>query len=159
MKKESNVRTKKTVPILVADDDIEDCQMIQEALIESRLLNEVQFVHDGEQLLAVLHELHRASDSEHNLLPGLILLDLNMPKMDGREVLQELKKHPHLHLIPVVVLTTSQAEEDIARTYNLGANSFITKPVEFANQVQIMRELGRYWFEFVQLPDLQKVKL
>ncbi len=147
------MRVKNTVPILVVDDDIEDCQMIREALAESRLLNEIHFLHDGEQLISFLHERHHASKPERNLLPGLILLDLNMPKMDGREVLKEIKKHPHLHQIPVIVLTTSQAEEDIARSYNLGANSFITKPIEFESLVQVMKHLGRYWFEIVELPD------
>ncbi len=152
------MRTKNTVPMLVADDDIEDCQMIREALAESRLLNEVHFVHDGEQLFSFLHERHQASKPERNLLPGLILLDLNMPKMDGREVLKEIKKHPHLHQIPIIVLTTSQAEEDIARSYNLGANSFITKPIEFENLVKVMKGLGRYWFEIVELPDCKNEK-
>ena len=147
------MRVGNSVPILVVDDDLEDCQMIREALSESRLLNDVHFLHDGEQLLSFLYEKHQSSKPERNLLPGLILLDLNMPKMDGREVLKELKKHPHLLQIPIIVLTTSQAEEDIARSYNLGANSFITKPIEFEQLVQVMRDLGRYWFEIVELPD------
>lgn len=150
------MRTKSTVPILVADDDLEDCEMIREALTESRLLNEVHFVHDGEQLISFLHEKSQAATLEQSHLPGLILLDLNMPKMDGREVLKELKKHPRLHQIPVIVLTTSQAEEDIVRSYNSGANSFITKPIEFETLVQVMKDLGRYWFEIVELPDVHK---
>lgn len=132
------------VPLLVADDDPEDRQLIKEALEESRLLNEVQFVRDGEELMA-----HLAKCSP---LPGLILLDLNMPKMDGREALKEIKSNPAFKQIPVVVLTTSKAEEDIYRTYNLGVNSFITKPVTFSSLVDVMRDLGRYWFEIVELP-------
>jgi CheY-like chemotaxis protein len=147
------MRSKNTVPILIADDDIEDCEMIQEALIESRLLNETRFVHDGEQLMSLLHESYKNSQEGKYLLPGIILLDLNMPKMDGREVLKELKKYPHLQHIPIIVLTTSQAEEDIVRSYNLGANSFITKPIEFQKLVDVMRNVGRYWFEIVKLPD------
>lgn len=150
------MRNRNSVPILIADDDMDDCQMIKEALTESRLLNEIQFVHDGEQVLKHLHDRWEQSRADKNLMPGLILLDLNMPKMDGREVLFEMKKHPHLHRIPVIVLTTSQAEEDIIRSYNLGANSFITKPIEFETLVQVMREIGRYWFEIVALPDCYK---
>jgi CheY-like chemotaxis protein len=135
---------RKKVPILVADDDPEDRQLIKEALQESRLLNEVQFVADGEELMA------RLQDSTE--LPGLVLLDLNMPRKDGREALKEIKSNPRLKQIPVVVLTTSKAEEDIYRTYNLGVNSFITKPVTFTSLVEVMRDLGRYWFEVVELP-------
>lgn len=150
------MRKRNTVPILIADDDIEDCEMIHEALVASRLLNQVQFVHDGEQLIKVLLEKLELSTAEQNFLPGLILLDLNMPKMDGREVMLELKKHPAFLQIPVIVLTTSQAEEDIVRSYNLGASSFITKPIEFESLVQIMKDLGRYWFEIVELPNCEK---
>ena len=147
------MRSKNSVPILIADDDHEDCEMIRDALKESRLLNEVYFVHDGEQLLSFLNRQCESFQTGKNSLPGLILLDLNMPKMDGREVLKEIKRHPKLHQIPIIVLTTSQAEEDIMRSYNLGANSFITKPIEFQTLVQVMRDIGRYWFEIVELPD------
>lgn len=135
---------RRKVPILVADDDPEDRQLIKEALQESHLLNEVHFVCDGEELMSRLEQISE--------LPGLILLDLNMPKKDGREALKEIKNNPRLKQIPVVVLTTSKAEEDIYRTYNLGVNSFITKPVTFTSLVQVMRDLGRYWFEIVELP-------
>jgi CheY-like chemotaxis protein len=135
----------KRVPILVADDDPEDRQLIKEALAESRLLNDIEFVSDGEALLEYLEK--------QSQLPGLILLDLNMPRKDGREALKEIKSNPRLKQIPVVVLTTSKAEEDIYRTYNLGVNSFITKPVTFTALVDIMRGIGRYWFEIVELPN------
>ena len=151
------MRSKYSVPILIADDDREDCEMIRDALKESRLLNEVKFVHDGEQLLSLLH-IERERPQDQRNLPGLILLDLNMPKMDGREVLKEIKKHPELHQIPIVVLTTSEAEDDIVRSYNLGANSFITKPIEFQVLVQVMRDIGRYWFEIVELPNFKREK-
>lgn len=147
------MRDQNSIPILIADDDLDDCEMIREALSESRLLNELHFVHDGEALIKNLQDRWQQSQSGKNVMPGLILLDLNMPKMDGREVLIELKKHTHLCQIPVIVLTTSQAEEDIARSYNLGANSFITKPIEFGSLVQVMKDVGRYWFEIVALPN------
>lgn len=143
------MKIKNQVPILIADDDHDDCQMIKEALHESRLLNQLHFVHNGEELMK---HLNRMIEKCHPL-PGLILLDLNMPKMDGREALKEIKSHPLLRQIPVVVLTTSKAEEDIFKTYNLGVNSFITKPIAFDSLVQTMRDLGRYWFEIVELPD------
>lgn len=147
------MKPKASVPILVADDDIEDCEMIRDAFLESRLLNRVDFVHNGEELLEFLNLCETAENSQV-CLPGLILLDLNMPKMDGREVLRVLKSSSRLHHIPVVVLTTSQAEEDIIRSYNLGANSFITKPIEFEALVQTLKDLGRYWFEIVELPEI-----
>lgn len=143
------MKIKNQVPILIADDDQDDCQMIREALQESRLLNQLHFVHNGEELMT---HLNRMIEKSHPL-PGLILLDLNMPKKDGREALKEIKSHPLLRQIPVVVLTTSKAEEDIFKTYNLGVNSFITKPIAFDSLVQTMRDLGRYWFEIVELPD------
>jgi len=140
------------VPILIADDDKDDCDMIRDALKESRLLNELFFVKDGEELLNFLNHNGEYAQFEKYPTPGLILLDLNMPRMDGREALREIKSHPNLRQIPVVVLTTSQAEEDIYRTYDLGVNSFITKPVTFDALVSVMRELGKYWFEIVALP-------
>lgn len=150
------MKSKKSIPILIADDDIDDCEMIREAVRESRLLNDIHFVHDGEELMSFLR-LQCSHPLEKQQWPGLILLDLNMPKMDGREVLKEIKNHPQLQQIPVVVLTTSQAEEDILRSYNLGANSFITKPIEFQALVQVMRNLGRYWFEIVELPEAHRI--
>ena len=147
------MKVRNQVPILVADDDPDDCQMIREALQESRLLNELHFVGNGEELMNYLNHQGHFEDQSKHPLPGLILLDLNMPKKDGREALKEIKSDPKLRQIPVVVLTTSKAEEDIFRTYNLGVNSYITKPVAFNSLVQIMRDLGRYWFEIVELPE------
>ena len=143
------MKIKHSVPILIADDDMDDCEMIKDALLESRLLNQIHFVHDGEALLKYLNSPH----TKDRPMPGLILLDLNMPKKDGREALKEIKEDPKFRHIPVVVLTTSKAEEDIVRTYNLGVNSFITKPVAFGDLVNIMTGLGRYWFEIVELPE------
>jgi CheY-like chemotaxis protein len=142
---------KSNITILIADDDQDDCDMIRDAFHENRLLNELRFVHDGEDLMDYLHQ--RGRFSENAPRPGLILLDLNMPKKDGREALAEIKSDPHLRKIPVVVLTTSKAEEDIVRTYNSGVNSFITKPVTFEALVSVTREFGKYWLGIVELPD------
>ena len=138
--------------ILMADDDPDDRVLTQQAFRESRLVNELRFVHDGEELMDYLRRRGRFRDEGDSPRPGLVLLDLNMPKMDGREALEAIKTDPDLRSIPVVVLTTSKAEEDIARTYQLGVNSFITKPVTFDGLVAVVRDLGRYWFEIVELP-------
>lgn len=141
----------KPITILLADDDADDRMLAREALDESRLANDLRFVEDGEQLLDYLYRRGRYQ-TEAAPRPGLILLDLNMPRKDGREALREIKADPNLRCIPIVVLTTSKAEEDIYRTYDLGVNSFITKPVTFEGLVQVMKVLGRYWFEIVELP-------
>jgi CheY-like chemotaxis protein len=138
--------------ILLADDDPDDRLMAKEALEESRLLNPLATVEDGEELLEYLRRTGKYTHLADETLPGLILLDLNMPRMDGREALKEIKSDPKLCHIPIIVLTTSKAEEDIYRTYNLGVNSFITKPVSFNSLVDLMRNLGKYWFEIVTLP-------
>ena len=140
------------ITILLADDDEEDRMLTADALKESRVLNDLRFVADGEELMDYLRRGGRYSDPESSPFPGLILLDLNMPRKDGREALREIKADPELRRIPVIVLTTSKAEEDIYRTYDLGANSFITKPVAFHALVNIMKEIGRYWIEIVELP-------
>lgn len=142
---------KRAVTILIADDDPEDRMLAEDALKESRLANDIRFVQDGEELLEYLHARGRYAPPEHAPRPGIILLDLNMPRKDGREALKEIKSDSELRRIPVIVLTTSKAEEDIYRTYDLGVNSFITKPVTFDGLVQIMRTLGEYWFEIVEI--------
>lgn len=139
------------ITILLADDDADDRMLARDALAESRLANDLRFVEDGEQLMDYLHR-RGAYNAANAPRPGLILLDLNMPRKDGRECLREIKSNPSLRSIPVIVLTTSKAEEDICRTYDLGVNSFITKPVTFEGLVNVMRGLGRYWFEIVDLP-------
>jgi CheY-like chemotaxis protein len=141
-----------SVVILMADDDADDRELTRDALMESRLVNDLHFVEDGAALLDYLHQRGAYSRPGSAPRPGVILLDLNMPRKDGREALREIKADPELRNIPVVVLTTSKAEEDIAQSYDLGANSFITKPVTFAGLVEVVRELGRYWFEIVELP-------
>ncbi len=142
----------KPITILMADDDGDDCMMTKEALQDDHLANDVRFVADGEELLDYLNHRGKYTDLESAPIPGLILLDLNMPRKDGREALKEIKCDPDLHRIPVVVLTTSKAEEDILRTYDLGANSYITKPVTFDGLTKAMKALRRYWFEIVELP-------
>ena len=141
----------KSITILIAEDDADDRLLAQEALNESRLVNEVHFVEDGEELLEYLRHSGQYTTAAAPR-PGVILLDLNMPRKDGREALTELKKDKDLRRIPVVVMTTSKAEEDILRSYDLGVNSFIVKPVTFEGLVEVMRTIGHYWFEIVELP-------
>lgn len=145
-------RNGRPVTIVYADDDPEDRMLAEDALEESRLLNEMHCVEDGEELMEYLHRQGQYEHLEDSPLPGVILLDLNMPRKDGREALQEIKTDPNLRRIPVVVLTTSRAEEDIYRTYDLGVSSFISKPVTFEGLVDVMRILGKYWLEIVELP-------
>lgn len=140
------------ISILIADDDSDDRMLIEDAFEESRLTNPLEFVEDGEELLAFLRAEGKYADRAGKPLPGLILLDLNMPRMDGRTALGELKKDPRLRRIPVIVLTTSQAEEDILRTYGLGVSSFISKPVTFDGLVEIVKTIGKYWIQIVALP-------
>jgi CheY-like chemotaxis protein len=140
------------IVILLADDDEEDRMLAADALEESRVVNDLRFVEDGEELLDYLYHRGQYAAPGSSPTPGLILLDLNMPRKDGREALREIKADPDLRRVPVVVLTTSKAEEDIYRTYDLGANSFITKPVSFDGLVAVMRDIGRYWIEIVELP-------
>ena len=141
---------KEPIVILMADDDDDDYLLTKKALEESRLLNTLIRVKDGEELLDYLHG--RGSFKKQAVRPGVILLDLNMPRKDGREALKEIKSDPDLSGIPVVIFTTSKAEEDISRSYQLGSNSFITKPVTFDNLITVMKTLGTYWFEIVELP-------
>ncbi len=126
--------------------------LARHAFKEHRLANDLRIVEDGQELLDYLHRRGRFSTPESAPRPGLILLDLNMPRKDGREALKELKADPDLRRIPVVVMTSSKAEEDVLRSYDLGANSFITKPVTFEGLVQTVKTLSQYWFEVVQLP-------
>lgn len=150
------MNSKRSITLLMADDDADDRLLTRDALQESRVVNDLHFVEDGQELMDYLRRQGRYSDPESSPRPGLILLDLNMPKKDGRTALQEIKSDPELRRIPVIIMTTSQAEEDIFRSYDLGANSFITKPVTFERLVDLMKTLGRYWIEFVELPEAGK---
>lgn len=147
-------RSGRPLTILVAEDDEEDRILTEEAMRGAHLVNDLRFVVDGEDLMQYLRRQGRyGPDGEDAPRPGIVLLDLNMPKKDGREALAEIKSDPDLQRIPVVVLTTSKAEEDILRTYELGVNSFITKPVTFAGLVEALNAFSRYWFEIVELPN------
>ncbi len=141
------------ISILIADDDPEDRMLAQEALEEALLANDLRFVEDGEELMDYLKRRGKYANPEDSPRPGMLLLDLNMPRKDGREALQEIKADPKLASIPIVILTTSRTEEDILRSYDLGASSYITKPVTFDGLVKVMLCLKTYWFEIVELPQ------
>ncbi len=144
------------VVILLAEDDPDDRLLTIRALKRSRLRNEIYTVEDGEELMDYLHRRGPYADPQRSPRPGLILLDLNMPRKDGREALQEIKSDPVLRRIPVVVLTTSNAEADILRSYDLGVNAFITKPVTFEELARVLQVLGDFWFEIVRLPSVDE---
>ncbi|MET0402927.1 MAG: response regulator [Cystobacter sp.] len=146
------METKRAVTILMADDDADDRDFARIAMRENRLVNDLRFVEDGEELLDYLRRNGRYANPRDSPRPGLILLDLNMPRKDGREALREIKSDPALKAIPIVVLTTSKAEEDILRSYDLGANCFITKPVTFEGLVEVVKVLDRHWLQIVELP-------
>ena len=143
------------ITILMADDDADDRSLTQEALQEGRLVNELRFVEDGQDLLDYLRHAGKYAGTDVPR-PGLILLDLNMPRKDGRTTLKELKADPDLRQIPVVILTTSKADEDVYRSYDLGVNSYIVKPVTFEALVDVLQTLEKYWFEIVELPRENK---
>lgn len=137
------------ITILMADDDDDDRRLTKEAFYEGQVFNELRFVENGEELMAYLRREGKYEDAPR---PGLILLDLNMPRKDGRTVLKEIKSDPALRQIPIVVLTTSKTEEDILTTYDLGVNSYIVKPVTFEALVHICQMLEKYWLDIVELP-------
>jgi CheY-like chemotaxis protein len=143
---------RESIFILMADDDEDDCQFTKNAFIENRLLNEIRFVKDGVELMDYLHRRGKFADPATSPRPGLILLDLNMPKLDGRAALKAIKSDPGLRAIPVVILTTSEEDEDILRSYENGASSYIPKPVTFEGMVEITKKIGFYWFDIVRLP-------
>jgi CheY-like chemotaxis protein len=139
--------------ILIADDDEDDRMFTKEAFDENFKEKEIRFVNDGVDLLDYLRRRNKYSDPASSPRPSIILLDLNMPKMDGREALREIKSDPKLRTIPVVILTTSRAEQDVLKTYDMGVNCFITKPVSFTAFVEVTRTIGHYWFDIVKLPN------
>lgn len=145
---------RRALTLLCAEDDADYRLLTRRALKASRFVNDLRFVEDGEELMDYLKRRGKYVDPTSSPRPGLILLDLNMPKKDGREALAEIKNDADLRGIPVVVLTTSGAEEDVLRSYGLGASSYIRKPVNMTALVDIMSTLGHYWFEIVELlPD------
>lgn len=143
----------KPVTILVADDDADDRQLIREAFDEAKLANDLRFVEDGVEVFEYLDRQGRFADPSTSPWPSILLLDLNMPKMDGRKVLERMKAEERYSTIRVIVMTTSQAEEDIVHSYQLAAASYITKPITFDALVQVVQALGRYWLEIVELPE------
>jgi two-component system response regulator len=147
----------KPVTILVAEDDADDRLLLKDAFSESSLVNELRFVEDGEQLLAYLRREGEYADPGNAPIAGLILLDLNMPKMDGREALTIIKNDAVLRSIPVVVLTTSAEEDDVFYAYRLGVSSYISKPVTFEGLVNVVKVLNAYWLEVVELPPDQSI--
>jgi len=146
------MESRETIVILIAEDDPDDRMLTIRALEQNRLANDIKWVEDGEELMDYLHRRGIYADAGSAPRPGLILLDLNMPRMDGREALQAIKADPELRRIPVVVLTTSRAEQDIVQSYDLGVNAFVTKPVTFVELAHAIRVLGNFWFEIVKLP-------
>jgi two-component system, response regulator len=140
------------ITILMADDDPDDRMLTRHAFAASHLANDLRFAEDGEEVMDYLKRRGRFRDPADAPRPGLILLDLNMPRKDGREALREIKGDPDLRRIPVVVLTTSREEADIHRSYDLAASSYITKPVTFESLVHVIRSIGKYWLEIVELP-------
>ena len=148
-------RHTKPICILLADDDVDDRMLAKDALAECRVTNPLHMVEDGEELMDYLSRRGKYTGLTHEPLPGLILLDLKMPRKDGREALKEIKADPRLRRIPIIVLTTSKAEEDIYRTYDLGVNSFISKPVTFGALVDVMKTVAKYWIEIVELPTAE----
>jgi CheY-like chemotaxis protein len=138
-----------SISILMAEDDVQDQLLVKKAFQKARVVNELTFVNDGEELLQYLRQEGPFGSAPR---PDLLLLDLNMPRKDGREALKEIKSDPLLHCIPVVILTTSDADEDILRSYDLGANSYIQKPVTFEKMVEAVETMGKYWLGLVKLP-------
>jgi len=141
------------IRILLAEDDPDDRLLTRRALQKSRIANTIATVEDGEELMEYLRHEGEYEDPEDAPRPGLILLDLNMPRMDGREALKKIKSDPELRRIPVIVLTTSEAEQDILQSYDLGVNAFVTKPVTFDGLADAVQALGDFWFEIVKLPS------
>ena len=143
----------KPIRIHMCDDDPDDQLLVSDALEEARLGNDIDFTNNGKELMQYLNREGQFSHLVDQPLPGLILLDLNMPVMDGREVLSKIKQHEKFRSIPIIVLTTSKAEADIARTYDMGVNSFIMKPVSFDSLVDMVKSVTDYWFHLVSLPQ------
>lgn len=143
----------KPVIIAIAEDDPDDRMMIQDALRDCHIPNPVDFLEDGEALMRYLRREHEYAALKGTELPGLILLDLNMPRKDGREALAEIKSDPELRHLPVIVMTTSRSPDDVAVTYDIGANSYVAKPILYEELLEVLQTLGRYWLEVVDLPS------
>lgn len=143
----------KPVTILIAEDDSDDRKLLQEAFAQALLPSDLRFVRDGEELLDYLHRRGAYVAPASAPRASLLLLDLNMPRKDGREALQEIKADPRFHTLRVIILSTSKAQEDIAHTYRLSATSYIAKPATFEGLIDIVKSLGKYWLDTVELPE------
>jgi chemotaxis family two-component system response regulator Rcp1 len=146
----SNIQFGRSINVLLVEDNPGDVRLTLEALKENRLHSNIHVAKDGEEAMAFLHQEESYTDAPR---PDLVLLDLNLPRKDGREVLAEIKGDPDLKRIPVVILTTSQAEEDILRTYNLHANCYVTKPVDLDQFIKVVQAIKEFWFTIVRLPS------
>ena len=146
------MESSKPVTIAIAEDDADDRMMIQDALRDCHILNPVDFLEDGEALMQYLRREGEYGQLAGTDLPGLILLDLNMPRKDGREALAEIKSDPELRHLPVIVMTTSRSPDDVSVTYDIGANSYVAKPIHYEELLQVLQTLGKYWLEVVDLP-------
>ncbi len=147
------IKTKKAITILMAEDDPDDRLIIKDAFEEAHVCNTIHYVEDGEELMDYLYSRGKYSWPNNMLRPGITLLDLNLPKISGQDALREIKSNLNLRQIPIVIMSTSKREEDIQLMYNLGVNSYISKPNDFASLVEIVKSLSRYWFEIVTLPS------
>lgn len=145
----NNPPNAKDIEILLVEDNPGDVRLTMEALKDCKMRNTLYVVEDGEEAMSFLYKKGKYADAPH---PDLILLDLNLPKKNGKEVLFEIKENPKLKRIPVVILTTSKAEEDILKTYDLHANCYITKPVDFDQFISVVRKIEDFWFTIVKLP-------
>jgi CheY-like chemotaxis protein len=145
--------TPKPITLLMADDDPGDRLLAEEALKDARLLNDFRFVENGEELMDYLHARGKFAPPAQAPRPGLILLDLNMPRKDGRTVLKEIKNHPDLRLIPIAVLTSSEDDADVYRSYDLGVSSYIVKPVTLEAILDTLQTLEKHWIQIVELPQ------
>ena len=141
------------IPVLLVEDDPEDVEITERAFKKARIANPLHVVRDGEEAMEFLGHTGRYADPKEAPRPGLVLLDLNLPRLDGREVLQRIRQNPALRRIPVVVLTTSSEEADVLGCYDIGANTYITKPVEFDNFLEAVVTIGEYWLCIARIPD------
>lgn len=140
------------VKILLVEDNLQDIEIARRAFAKGRVKNELIVVRDGQEALDYLYRQGKYKDTASSPRPGMILLDLNLPKVGGMEVLQQIKKDEALKSIPVIVLTASPREEDVVRTYNLGVNTYIQKPVEFDNFMRVVHTVQEYWIVIASLP-------
>lgn len=147
-----NQETRETIPVLLVEDDEDDVRLTQRAFSKGRILNKLYVVGDGEEAMEFLKQRGRYVDSSRAPQPGIIMLDLNMPRMSGREVLKKIKGDKDLQHIPIIILTTSDQESDVWECYKSGANTFITKPVEFDKFLDAVVTIGKYWLEIAELP-------